>query len=128
LGEYLGIDIVLVRIFFVLLTLAGGAGPLIYLVLWLIMPREDQVAGASLNGQEISSRAGSMRDEFVDTIRNPKQRTVQIIGISLVGAGLFYLLRVLNISWLGWFNENFVWAALLVIAGIILIKRAIKKD
>ena len=38
LAEYFAIDPVLVRLVFVLLTLAGGHGILIYLLLWLLMP------------------------------------------------------------------------------------------
>ena len=41
LGEYLNIDPTVVRIIFVLLTLPGGVpGPLVYLVLWFVMPEE----------------------------------------------------------------------------------------
>jgi phage shock protein C len=40
LANYLSIDPVLVRLLFVLLTLAGGHGLLIYLVLALVMPDE----------------------------------------------------------------------------------------
>lgn len=38
LGEYFGIDPVIVRLLFVLFTLAGGAGPLVYIILWVLMP------------------------------------------------------------------------------------------
>jgi phage shock protein C len=40
LAHYLGIDPVLVRLLFVLLTLAGGHGILIYLILAIIMRDE----------------------------------------------------------------------------------------
>ena len=40
LAEYLNIDPVLVRLLFVLLTIAGGHGILIYAIFWLLMPRE----------------------------------------------------------------------------------------
>ncbi len=40
LAEYLDIDPVLVRLFFVLLTLLGGHGILVYVILWLLMPQE----------------------------------------------------------------------------------------
>lgn len=39
LARYMGVDPVLVRLAFALLTLAGGAGILLYLVLALVMPR-----------------------------------------------------------------------------------------
>jgi phage shock protein C len=38
LAEYSGIDAVLWRVGFVALTLAGGAGVLLYLLLWVLMP------------------------------------------------------------------------------------------
>ena len=38
LAEHLGIDALLWRIGFVALTLAGGSGVLVYLLLWVLMP------------------------------------------------------------------------------------------
>ena len=38
LAEYSGIDVVLWRVGFVVLTLAGGAGVLAYLLLWVLVP------------------------------------------------------------------------------------------
>ena len=40
LAEYLNIDPVLVRLLFVLLTILGGHGILVYFILWIIMPQE----------------------------------------------------------------------------------------
>jgi len=42
-AEYLNIDPVLVRILFVILALAGGPGVLIYLILWLVMPKKESI-------------------------------------------------------------------------------------
>jgi len=38
LGEFLGVDPTLVRLAFVLLTIFGGSGILIYIIMWLIVP------------------------------------------------------------------------------------------
>jgi len=38
LAEYSGIDVVLWRVGFVALTLLGGSGFLVYLLLWVLMP------------------------------------------------------------------------------------------
>jgi phage shock protein C len=38
LAEYLGWDATLVRLLWVVLTLLGGSGVLIYIVLWIVMP------------------------------------------------------------------------------------------
>ena len=40
LAEYFNLDPTLVRVLFVALTVLGGAGPLIYLVMWIIVPNQ----------------------------------------------------------------------------------------
>lgn len=40
LAAYFGIDATIVRILFLLLFLPGGLSPLIYLILWIVMPQE----------------------------------------------------------------------------------------
>ena len=37
-ADYLGIDVTLVRVLFLLLLLPGGLSPLLYVVLWAVMP------------------------------------------------------------------------------------------
>jgi phage shock protein C len=46
LAEYFGLDPVIVRLIFVLVTLTTGIGFIVYPVLWLVMPK----AGASVGG------------------------------------------------------------------------------
>jgi phage shock protein C len=38
LADYFGIDTTIVRILFLLLLLPGGLSPLLYVVLWIVMP------------------------------------------------------------------------------------------
>ncbi len=40
LAEYFSVDPTIVRILWVLITLLGGAGIILYVVLWVIMPLE----------------------------------------------------------------------------------------
>ena len=42
LGDYLGIDPTIVRLVFAGLTIFGGAGALLYLVAWLVIPEEGE--------------------------------------------------------------------------------------
>lgn len=67
LGQYLGFDSTLVRLFFVLLALAGvGTGLLIYLVMWILVPLEGQDASLPLEkrmrtgADEIGQRAQAL--------------------------------------------------------------------
>jgi phage shock protein C len=40
LGQYFNTDATLIRVLFVALTVLGGAGPVVYLALWIIVPNE----------------------------------------------------------------------------------------
>ena len=46
LGEHFGIDSTIIRVVFVVLTLFGASGIVLYLVLWLIVPRASRVDAA----------------------------------------------------------------------------------
>jgi phage shock protein C len=40
LAEYFNTDATLIRVLFVLLTVLGGAGPIIYLAMWIVVPNQ----------------------------------------------------------------------------------------
>ena len=77
LGRYLGIDPTIVRLFFVLLTVANGVGVFIYFVLWLIVPGEDQAEGTTVeetiraSADEIAERARALGDEVRVAAQGP---------------------------------------------------------
>ena len=52
LGEFFGIDPTLIRLLFVLLTIFGGSGVLVYLVMLLIVPEEPLKGTSSPPAQE----------------------------------------------------------------------------
>ncbi len=50
LGEYFNVDVTLIRVLFVVLAVFGGAGLIIYLAMWIIVPdasRASPPAGGS---------------------------------------------------------------------------------
>jgi phage shock protein C len=42
IAEYLNVDPTIVRVIFVALAIAGGHGLLLYIALWLIMPKPEE--------------------------------------------------------------------------------------
>lgn len=52
LAQYLNIDTVLVRLFFVLLALSTGWGFIVYILLAILMPEEKPVAKANVFDEE----------------------------------------------------------------------------
>ena len=128
LGKYFHIDATLVRLIFVLLTLAGGSGVLVYFILWIVMPREDMPnVPTNLDSQEFSRRANMMGQEMQQIVSKPNTRAVQFIGIALVVMGIVYLIQNLNLPFLVWFNDRLLWPVLIIIAGGLLLARAFKK-
>ena len=55
LAAYFGIDPTLVRLAFALFTVFGGAGVLLYLVAWIVIPEEDG-DGSSIAESFVSKR------------------------------------------------------------------------
>lgn len=129
LGKYFKIDPVFIRLLFVLITLAGGSGVLIYFILWIVIPREDKLdtQQSTLDGPELGRRANLMGEEIGQVASQPNKRTIQFIGIALVVAGLYYLLLNLDIPWLNWMNSVLVWPLLLIVGGAFLLLRALKQ-
>ena len=127
LGKYLRVDVTIVRLFFVVLTMVGGFGPILYFILWSVIPPEGHVepSGQSehLDGVELKERAGMVRDDFVSAVSSPNQNTARFIGIALVLLGGFLVLKQLNVTWLYWLNSGVIWAALILLAGVALLVR-----
>ncbi len=132
LSKYFEIDLTVIRIFFVMLTLLGGFGPLLYFILWIVIPPEGHVLVEGkpdvLDGEEIKERAEMVRDDFVSAVQQPNKNTTRFIGIALILAGGFFLIRQLDLYWLRWLDNGVLWAGLILLAGIALLMRAMKKE
>ena len=54
-AAYVGVDAILVRLAFALLTVFGGLGALLYLCAWIVIP--DQIDGASIAESFVGKRS-----------------------------------------------------------------------
>ena len=67
LGEFFDIDPTLIRLLFVLLTIFGGSGVLVYLVMLLIVPEEPLEGTSSLPVQEqVETKSSAEESEGED--------------------------------------------------------------
>ena len=123
LGEYLGIDPVFVRLFFVFLGFAEGIAILIYIALWIFIPK------ARTEGDvQISDRVQSMGDDVRQAVREPHPHAGLIIGVALILLGIVSLFENLNIEWLNWLDYGIIWPLLLIVGGIVWIFRGRQGD
>jgi phage shock protein C len=131
LGAYLGIDSMLIRLFFVLLTLGHGAGIMIYLLLWILLPCSEQGDLASTaivrsGAEEVTDRARTIGADLRTAVRTSHPQAGLIAGAGLVVLGVMFLMQNLHIVWLSWLDFDVLWPALLIAGGMALIWRRTK--
>jgi phage shock protein C len=101
IAEYLSVDPSLVRVAFVVASLWGGLGLLLYVVLAIILPVDDQPTVA------VSSFSG--------------ERSHMLAGLVLVVLGTLLLAGNMGLApWLSW---NVFWPSMLILIGAALVLR-----
>lgn len=104
LGEYFAIDPIWIRIGFVLLTIGGGAGVLIYLVMWLLVPKAPE------GYQPQAGAAGSLSGAAV-------------IGLVFMIVGSIALVNTIAPS-LG----QYFWPVAFLAGGVVLVIGGLNRD
>lgn len=61
LGDFFNVDPTLIRLIFVVATIFGGGGVLLYIILWLIIPTESQ--SSEITNESIKGSVEEMRDK-----------------------------------------------------------------
>jgi phage shock protein C len=105
LAEFFGVDVTLVRISWVLLTLLGGSGIILYLVAMLVMPKNPAPVAALAQPRSAGANA-------------------KFWGILLVIVGVLWLLRNLDIPYyLHWwgFSWEYAMPVVLILAGVAFL-------
>ena len=135
LADYFDIDVVLIRVIFVLLLLFGGGGFLIYIIMWIIIPAQpfdystpdyqNKNADNATSGKDNSEEAEIIYEskdnntESKDNIRSKRQSNTGLYaGVILIFVGMIFLVDKL----MPWFSFKEFWPLLFVLLGIILIK------
>ena len=128
IAKYFDIDPVVVRIIFALVTIGGGTGILLYILLWIIMPEEESTAQTTEetikeNAEEIKDKAEVFAKEVTAIAEGQKKNTALWGGIILMGLGVYFLFGNLGLFDIFRFLRfEVIWPLILVFAGIILSK------
>ncbi len=126
LGEYFGVDPVLVRALFVLITLAGGSGVVLYIILWIIIPSEEFADGnfeknIKNNVEEIKSKAKTIASEFQISKKVPNKRDESrfLWAFFIIFLGVVFLLN--NFGFNRYFDFEKIWPVFIILFGVILL-------
>lgn len=122
LGEYFKIDPVLIRLAFVLVTLAGGASVIAYIILWIVIPTESSVLkpGEDVikeNAHELKVKAETFAKEAEKIADSGNAE--RIIGLIMVIMGFIFLFGMFG----GWV-WNFIWKLwplAIIIPGLLIL-------
>jgi signal transduction histidine kinase/phage shock protein PspC (stress-responsive transcriptional regulator) len=111
LGEHLGIDPMPVRIGFLVASLFGGFGVVLYLALWMVLP-----AGTHLDDSAPGLGAATRQGK-----RQGRTRRLEDVGplvaIAVVGVGILVLAH----GWIG--GSILFWPVLLAVLGLVVLWR-----
>jgi phage shock protein C len=134
LANYIRVNSVYVRIFFVLLALGNGIGVLIYFLLWVIVPLEGRSKKMTLEetvrqgSQEIAERTMAVGKDLREIVVHPSSQLSVIVGSVLIILGVFYFLDNLSAPWLRWLDSDLLWPLLLIFGGLALLLRRAKGE
>jgi phage shock protein C len=105
LADYFAIDPILVRLAFVVITFAGGAGVLAYIILWIVMtPAPVGTAAAP-----VSAGVTGQRPFW--------------LGAFLVVMGILFLIG--NTGIFSWLNWSLFWPLILVALGVLILSNRV---
>ena len=125
LGEFLGVDPLFIRIFFVAWTALGEFSVLIYFILWVVMPSKiASDAGEKLSSDELGARIRLVVDEIRMIVHQHSPELITFAGVGLIAWGVYYLLRRFGFPWFAWDFTSYLWPAFLIIAGVFVLIRA----
>jgi len=117
LGEYLGVDPIVVRLVMVGLTLGGGSGVLLYIILAIIIPKEP--TGTTEEEMTETPKIKTKEDPSFDEATEGKGKNV--LAVLVILAGIILLTnRIIPFNWFRW---DLFWPVGLIMLGVYLIFR-----
>lgn len=135
IAEYFDIDSTLVRLLTVLVVLIGGAGVIVYIIAWIVVPKNpDQVSDEVFEEREnikekVKKGAKNVIEEVKEHFeseeyshKSEKNRRI-LGGIIVIAIGLIFLLNTL-FPWVGWGR---LWPVILIAVGVTIMIQAFKK-
>lgn len=130
LGSYFNMDPLIIRILFVILTLFGFGGLIVYIILWIAIPLDpdysyyssNQNSNINMENKDKSTQPGGNYNKQHPEYK-PKSDGNLIAGIILITLGAMFLID----RFVPRVDFGDLWPVLLIAAGILIMKNSISK-
>jgi phage shock protein C len=122
LGEYFDVDPTVIRLAFVILSFVGASGFVLYMILWLVIPRRSDLRVGDRD--TIRSSVEEMKSTartFTSSLGGPRSHSdnSNFIAMLFVILGVIFLLK--NFHLFDIFDVGRLWPLVLVVVGIMLL-------
>lgn len=124
LADYFQLDVIWVRIAFILATFFGGSGLWIYIILWIAIP-ENRI---SIFSYENTDEPSTEAENFVLPEKENASFNGNLIGGTvLIILGSYFLLHEFDLIPY-WFSISKLWPLILVAIGLFVIFKSARKE
>jgi len=124
IGEGINLDPTLIRILFILLVLVGGGGVILYIILWIALPLNDQNTyneNSNIMEENKTQEKGQGPDFSQHTNKFKKKDEGSLIaGLILITLGIIFLV----IRYIPRIDFGDLWPVILIVIGIVLLRNA----
>jgi phage shock protein PspC (stress-responsive transcriptional regulator) len=141
LADYFDVDPSLVRLIVVLTIFLGGAGLLLYIVAWLIVPENPEQDSGPTSPfyeknqklkdevvQELRRLGSDMAEKLEDSVEeleaHPERRSMVFLGLALIVVGGAFLFR----RFVPWLELRELWPILLIAVGVLLLVSTARRE
>lgn len=125
IAEYFQIDPTLVRLLWILITLAGGAGIIGYIICLIVIPERSSFGNSNYDEEYVveakDTNFSNNEENYTSFDEYPEEKSSEknnfLVGIILIGLGGVFLLK----RYVYWFDLKLLTPLLLIAVGIYII-------
>lgn len=123
LAHYFDIDPTLIRVILIFITVFGGSGIILYLILWLVIPSDGSNGNLTEdsikeNAKEIKGKAEDLGESMKDFAESKNSKYV--LGVSLLSLGI--VLTLSNFGFFHYFNIWKLWPITLIVLAFVIFR------
>jgi phage shock protein PspC (stress-responsive transcriptional regulator) len=141
IAEYFDLDPSLIRLLLILTLFLGGAGLVVYLVAWVIVPENPQQQASPLFErnqrlkdevlEELKRAGGELAERIEGSIEGlgegeggTERRSAMVAGVALIILGAAFLFR----NFIPWLELERFWPVVLIALGGVLVLSAARRE